>query len=59
MAVPKKKISRRRAGNRRREQKLTAPNLGTCPRCGRAKLPHRACVHCGFYKGKEAIVPET
>jgi len=58
MAVPKKKVSRRRRGNRRRHQVLSLPNLAPCPRCGRSRLPHRACVHCGFYKGKEAIVPK-
>ncbi|MBN1807911.1 MAG: 50S ribosomal protein L32 [Planctomycetes bacterium] len=59
MAVPKKKISRSRRGGRRAHQGLTVKSRGTCPRCGREKLPHRACAHCGFYKGKEIIVPQS
>ncbi|MBI4126238.1 MAG: 50S ribosomal protein L32, partial [Deltaproteobacteria bacterium] len=23
------------------------------PQCKRPKLPHRVCLHCGFYKGRE------
>jgi large subunit ribosomal protein L32 len=26
-----------------------------CPNCHEPKLPHRACPHCGRYKGREVI----
>lgn len=34
---------------------LTAPSVGTCPKCGKAIPGHRACAFCGFYKGREVI----
>ncbi len=33
-AVPKRKVSRHRRGNRRRHQYLVAPELVRCPNCG-------------------------
>ena len=32
-----------------------APSLSLCPQCKRVKLPHRVCIQCGFYKGREII----
>jgi len=26
-----------------------------CPQCNEPKLPHRACLNCGTYKGKEVV----
>lgn len=40
---------------RRATHKLSAPTLNPCTRCGSPKLPHRVCIHCGYYKGKEII----
>ncbi len=40
---------------RRATHKLTAPNVSSCPRCGAAKLPHRVCIHCGFYKNVDVL----
>ncbi|HZB96443.1 MAG TPA: 50S ribosomal protein L32, partial [Herpetosiphonaceae bacterium] len=37
-AVPKRKVSRHRRGNRRRHQYLTAPQLTKCPNCGEYNL---------------------
>jgi len=52
MAVPKRKTSRSRRGNRRSHDALRIPNLSTCPQCTEPKLPHRICPQCGTYKGK-------
>lgn len=52
MAVPKKKPSRARRGNRRSHDALKLKNLSVCPKCSMPKLPHRVCMHCGTYKGK-------
>lgn len=27
------------------------------PACGKATPPHRACQHCGFYRGREVLPP--
>ncbi|HID97072.1 MAG TPA: 50S ribosomal protein L32 [Thermodesulfobacteriaceae bacterium] len=52
MAVPKRKVSRSRRGNRRSHDALRAPGLSTCPQCTESKPPHQACPHCGTYRGK-------
>jgi len=40
---------------RRATHKLTAANPGSCKRCGAAKLPHRVCIHCGYYKDVDVL----
>jgi large subunit ribosomal protein L32 len=56
MAVPKKRKSRARRDMRRAQHmKLDTPDLSICPQCRRLKLPHRVCLHCGFYKGVEVV----
>ena len=54
-AVPKRKVSRHRRGNRRRHQYLTAPQLMKCPNCGEYNLAHRACQSCGQYRGRQVV----
>ncbi len=54
-AVPKRKVSRHRRGNRRRHQYLTAPQLAKCPNCGEYNVAHRACKNCGQYNGRQVI----
>ena len=58
MAVPKRKTSKSKRDKRRTHQKLTAPNISTCPQCGETTLPHRACQNCGTYKGRTIIKTE-
>ena len=58
MAVPKKRMSRARRDRRRaHHDKIIPPNYVICsnPACGMPVLPHRACPHCGFYKGIQVI----
>ena len=56
MAVPKKKVSRRRGRNRRAGSfKLTLPGMMECPQCHKMKLAHRVCKNCGYYDGKQVI----
>ena len=59
MAHPKRKHTQKRRDKRRTHDRLTVPNLSVCPQCHQSKLPHRVCLHCGYYKGVEVIeVPE-
>ncbi len=58
MPVPKRRTSKSRRDMRRATHKLTAPTLNLCSRCGSPKLPHRVCIHCGYYKGKEVVSME-
>lgn len=58
MANPKHKISKARRNKRRAHQKLSVPILSVCPNCREPKLPHRVCMNCGTYKGREVVVVE-
>jgi large subunit ribosomal protein L32 len=57
MPNPKHRHTKTRRNTRRAHDRLTAPNLSACPQCQQPKLPHRVCLHCGFYKGVEVIQP--
>ena len=56
MAVPKRKTSKARRDKRRSNVwKLETPGIVACPKCGEARLPHRACKKCGTYNGREVL----
>jgi large subunit ribosomal protein L32 len=60
MAVPRSKTSKARTRRRQSiNMKLTAPTLIECSTCGNRVLLHRVCPKCGFYRGKQVIVPES
>ena len=58
MPNPVKRHSKSRKNKRRSHDALTLPTISICPQCSESKLPHRACPHCGFYKGREVISAE-
>ena len=58
MALPKGKISKSRGRMRRANWKLSAPGIVKCTRCGKMKLSHRVCKHCGYYDGQQVITIE-
>ncbi|HIA86618.1 MAG TPA: 50S ribosomal protein L32 [Candidatus Marinimicrobia bacterium] len=55
MALPKRRQSKARGRKRRTHWKAKAPQLSTCPQCNQAKLPHRVCPNCGYYRGRPVI----
>ncbi len=56
MGVPKRRQSHARKNKRRSEwKKIESPGLIACPQCRELMLPHRACLSCGFYKGKHVM----
>ncbi len=57
MAVPRRKITKRRQGERRSQshQKVVPIFKASCSNCGNSVMPHRVCSNCGFYKGKKII----
>ncbi len=59
MAVPKKKRTKGSGGKRRSHDNLKKVVLGKCPKCGEPVRPHRACLNCGTYKGKQVIEVES
>lgn len=55
MPVPKRKTSHSKRNKRRAHHAITAPAVTACPECGESMLRHRACPHCGSYRGRQAI----
>jgi len=51
-----RKHSNARTGSRRANWKLKRPALTTCPQCAEKIQPHRACKHCGYYRGRQVVV---
>ncbi len=52
MPVPKRRKSSTRRDKGRAHKKLGKPSVATCDHCGEAKLPHRMCPKCGYYKDR-------
>ncbi|HKY74120.1 MAG TPA: 50S ribosomal protein L32 [Patescibacteria group bacterium] len=53
--LPKRRISRARAGRRQQHIKIARKSLMTCANCGAKKLPHTECPTCHTYvAGKTA-----
>ena len=56
MAVPKERQSPSRTAKRRaNHDRIAAPTVVLCAKCGEPKLPHHVCPNCGTYKGREVI----
>ena len=58
MAVPMRKLSKRRTRMRASHHALTPRNLRECTRCGHMGPGHRVCGNCGHYAGREIINKE-
>jgi len=56
MPNPKRRHSKQRGRLRRTFYKVRSRNLSKCPQCAKLKLPHRICLFCGYYKGKERVI---
>jgi len=55
MSVPKQRHTKQRRDRKRERFAIKPIKTQTCPKCGKEKLPHKACAACGFYKGKEVV----
>ena len=55
MAVPKRKTSHSKRNKRRAHHALAAPSVVSCPECGESMVRHRACPHCGHYRGRQVV----
>ncbi len=55
MPNPKRRHSKRRTSTRRAHDALRIPQMTDCPNCQQKIRAHRACPHCGKYKGREVI----
>ena len=55
MPVPKQRRSKSKKRTKKAAWKIVAPQLRPCPSCNEITLPHRACIHCGIYKGRQVV----
>ena len=55
MALPKRRQSKARSRKRRTHYKSKAVATPRCPQCSQAKMSHRACPNCGYYRGRPVI----
>ena len=53
MPNPKRRHSKSRTAKRRTHDTLVATQSSDCPNCREPKPPHRACPHCGYYRGRQ------
>ena len=56
MALPKRKHGKARRDKSRTHWKLVLPSLAKCPQCAAPIIPHRVCVRCGYYRGRQVLV---
>jgi large subunit ribosomal protein L32 len=59
MPNPKRRHSKTRQAKRRANWNYTVGNSSACPQCREAKLPHRVCPHCGYYRNVEVLPPKA
>lgn len=55
MAVPKRRTSKSKRNKRRAHDALRPASWIGCPSCQEPMLRHRACPHCGEYRGRKVI----
>jgi large subunit ribosomal protein L32 len=58
MPVPKRKTSQSKRNKRRAHDSLSGPTTVPCPDCGELMVRHRACPHCGLYRGRQVVEVE-
>jgi len=56
MGLPKRRTSSTKRDKRRAHDALAVPHAINCPQCGALTLRHRACSHCGIYRGRQIVV---
>ena len=55
MAVPKRKVSRMKRGNRRAHDKLAAPTYVEDKDSGELRRPHHIDLKSGRYRGRQIL----
>ena len=58
MAVPKRKTSKSRAGNRRSHLKTSLKNIIEDKKSGEYRLSHHLDLKTGMYKGRQVLDPK-
>jgi len=55
MANPKRRHSNHRSRTRRSHHAIDVKSASKCVNCGAATMPHRVCMKCGHYRGRQVI----
>ena len=58
MAVPKRKTTRSRSGNRRSHIRVVSKNIIEDKKSGEYRLSHHMDLKTGFYKGRQVLEPK-
>jgi len=58
MAVPKRKTSKMKVRQRKAANRYKGVQITVCPECGAPNKPHRLCLSCGVYGGKQILSVE-
>ncbi len=58
MAVPKRKTTKSRSGNRRSHIRFNAKNVIEDKKSGEYRLSHHLDLKTGLYKGKQVLEPK-
>lgn len=58
MAVPKRKVSRMKRGNRRSADALKAPTYVEDKDSGEYRRPHHIDLKTGMYRGRQVLKPK-
>ncbi len=59
MAVQQCKVSKCNLHKRKGANQYYGVKLGKCSTCGEAVRPHRVCMKCGTYGGRQVISVTT
>jgi large subunit ribosomal protein L32 len=59
MALPKRRKSHARVRTRRQQWKAKTITTTSCPHCAATIVPHRACLTCGYYNGRQVLPPRA
>ncbi|MCA0400663.1 MAG: 50S ribosomal protein L32 [Proteobacteria bacterium] len=59
MAVPKKKVSRMKRGQRRSADALAAPTYVEDKNTGELRRPHHIDLKSGMYRGRQVLAPKS
>jgi large subunit ribosomal protein L32 len=59
MGLPSKKRTSQSKHDRASHFAIKHKPLGACSKCGKPTMPHKACPHCGTYKGKVVLKVKT
>ena len=58
MAVPKRKVTRMKRGNRRSHDALVAPTYVEDKESGELRRPHHIDLKTGKYRGRQILEPQ-